>query len=47
MPIPLAIPLVMGGLGAVSNMIGAGEQAKAARQITGLMKELPKAEMSN
>lgn len=46
MPIPLAIPLVMGGLGAVSNMIGAGEQAKAARQLTALTRELPKAEMS-
>lgn len=46
MPIPLAIPLIMGGLGAISNMIGAGAQAQGAKQLQGIMKNLPKAEMS-
>jgi hypothetical protein len=46
MPIPLAIPLILGGAGAISNMVGAGAQAQAARQITGLMKELPTPKMS-
>jgi hypothetical protein len=46
MPIPLAIPLILGGAGALSNMIGAGAQAQGARQLQGIMKNLPKAEMS-
>jgi hypothetical protein len=46
MPIPLAIPLIMGGLGAISNIVGAGAQAQGAKQLQGIMKNLPKAEMS-
>lgn len=46
MPIPLAIPLVLAAGGTIANMVGAGAQAQAAKQIKGLMKELPKPEMS-
>jgi hypothetical protein len=46
MPIPLAIPLILGGAGAISNIVGAGAQSQAARQITRLMGELPKPKMS-
>jgi len=46
MPIPLAIPIALAAGGAIANMVGASAQAQAARQITGLMKELPKPKMS-
>ena len=44
--IPLAIPLILAGAGAASNIIGAGAQMTGAKQLQGIMKNLPKAEMS-
>jgi hypothetical protein len=46
MPIPLAIPIALAAGGMISNIFGAGAQAKGARQLEGIMKNLPKAEMS-